>query len=359
MSSSGAFRPTGLQAAIIAFSIRFSGVVVALGVLLLGYGIFSLLGAKYDVFPEFAPPQVSIQTEAPGLTPEQVEMLVTSPVETQINGVAGIQKLISTSIQGLSVVNVFFDPGSNIYLDRQVVAERLAVATQQLPQGVKAPAMAPLKSSTGVVLVAGLTSDRRSLMDLKTLAEWTLRPRLLAVPGVADVTIFGSDTRSLQIQVRPDQLVRYQLGMNDVLNAAKKATGVRGAGFIDTPNQRIVFQSEGQSLTPEQLASTVLLSQGAGRVALGDVATVVEAPEPPIGATAIDGNPGIVMDISERYGTNTIEVTRGVEAALAEFGPGLKAQGITLHANLFVQKISSIQRWVISAPRSISAARWL
>ena len=328
-------RPSGLQAAIIAFSIRFRGVVIALGFLLLGYGVFSLLSAKYDVFPEFAPPQVSIQTEAPGLTPEQVEMLVTTPIETQVNGVPGIQNLISTSIQGLSVINVFFDPASNIYLDRQVVAERLAVAAQQLPQGAKAPAMTPLTSSTGIVLVAGLTSDTRSLMELKTVAEWTIRPRLLAVPGVANVSVFGSDTRSLQIQVRPDQLARYQLGMNDVLAAAQKATGVRGAGFIDTANQRIVFQSEGQSLTPDQLARTVLLAQGAARVTLGDIANVVEAPEPPIGAAAIDGRPGVVMNVSEQYGANTVDVTRGVEAALADVAPGLKAQGIQLHANLF------------------------
>jgi CzcA family heavy metal efflux pump len=328
-------RPSGLQAAIIAFSIRFRGVVIALGCMLFGYGIFSLLGAKYDVFPEFAPPQVSIQTEAQGLTPEQVEMLVTTPIETQINGVPGIQKLISTSIQGISIVKVFFDPGSNIYLDRQVVAERLAVAAQQLPKGVKAPAMTPLTSSTGIVLVAGLTSNTRSLMDLKTVAEWTIRPRLLAVPGVANVSVFGSDTRSLQIQVRPDQLARYQLGLNDVLAAAQKATGVRGAGFIDTANQRIVFQSEGQSLTPDQLSRTVLLSQGAARVTLGDVAKVVEAPEPPIGAAAIDGKPGVVMNVEAQYGSNTVEVTRGVEAAIADLAPGLKAQAIDLHENLF------------------------
>ncbi len=332
--SGGAF-PSGLQAAVIAFSIRFRGVVITLACLLLGYGVFSLFGAKYDVFPEFAPPQVSIQTEAPGLTPEQVEMLVTTPIETQINGVPGIQKLISTSIQGLSVVNVFFDSASNIYLDRQVVAERLAVAAQQLPQGVKAPAMTPLISSTGRVVVAGLTSATHSLMELKTVAEWSIRPRLLAVPGVGNISVFGSDTRSLQIQVRPDQLARYRLGMNDVLAAAQKATGVRGAGFIDTANQRIVFQSEGQSLTPHQLARTVLLTQGAARLTLGDIANVVEAPEPPIGAAAIDGAPGVVINVEEQFGANTIEVTRGVEAALAELAPSLREQGIALRGDLF------------------------
>ena len=150
----------------------------------------------------------------------------------------------------------------------EVVAERLAVAAQQLPQGVQAPAMTPLTSSTGLILVAGLTSKTRSLMDLKTLAEWTIRPRLLAVPGVANISVFGRDSRSLQIQVRPDRLIRYRLGMNEILAPAQKATGVRGAGFIDTANQRVVLQSEGQSLTPEQLARTALLTHGAARVTL-------------------------------------------------------------------------------------------
>ena len=128
--------------------------------------------------------------------------------------------------------------------------------------------MTPLTSSTGLILVAGLTSKTRSLMDLKTLAEWTIRPRLLAVPGVANISVFGRDSRSLQIQVRPDRLIRYRLGMNEILAPAQKATGVRGAGFIDTANQRVVLQSEGQSLTPEQLARTVLLTHGAARVTL-------------------------------------------------------------------------------------------
>lgn len=335
MSPPPGARVAGLQAGIIAFSIRYRGVVIALGCLLLAYGIVSLLGAKYDVFPEFAPPSVSVQTEAQGLTPEQVEMLVTTPIETQVNGVAGIERMTSTSIQGLSLINIYFDPGTDIYRDRQVVAERLAVAAQQLPQGVNAPAMMPLTTSTGLVLVFGLTSQTRSLMDLKTVAEWALRPRLLAVPGVANISVFGRDTRSLQIQVRPDALARHGLGINDVLAAAQKATGVRGAGFLDTANQRIVIQSEGQSLTAAELARTVLIAHGAARVTLGDVAHVVSAPEPPIGAGLIDGSPGVVINVSEQYHANTIDVTRGVEAALADMAPALAAQGITLHPNLF------------------------
>jgi len=327
--------PSGPQAAIIAFAIRFRGIVIALACVLLVYGIYALGRAKYDVFPEFAPPQVGIQTEAVGLTPEQVEILVTRPIENAINGVPGVQTLRSTSIQGLSVVTVFFNPSSDIYRDRQVVAEQLAVAAQQLPQGVQPPAVTPLTSSTSVVLVAGLTSKTRSLMDLRTIADWTVRLRLLAVPGVANVTVFGGDTRSIQIQVHPDQLIRYDLSLNDVLTAARRATGVRGAGFIDTKNQRVVFQTEGQSLKADDIAQTVLLSQGAASVTLGNVADVVEAPEPPIGGAAVQGKPGVVFNVSEQYGANTVEVTKLVEAALQELRPSLQAEGVTLEADLF------------------------
>jgi Cu/Ag efflux pump CusA len=326
---------SGPQAAIIRFALRFRGVVIALACVLLAYGVYALARAKYDVFPEFAPPQVGIQTEAAGLTPEQVEVLVTRPIENAINGVPGVQTLRSTSIQGVSVITVFFDPASDIYRNRQVVAERLAVAAQQLPQGVQAPSMTPLTSSTSTVLVAGLTSETRSLMDLRTIADWTVRPRLLAVPGVANVTVFGGDTRSIQIQVHPDQLIRYNVTLNDVLTVARRATGIRGAGFIDTKNQRIVFQTEGQSLTTNDIARTVLLSQGAASVTLGNVADVVEAPEPPIGGAAVQGRPGVILNVSEQYAANTVEVTKGVEAALQDLRPVLQADGITLQADLF------------------------
>lgn len=327
--------PSGPQAAVIGFAVRFRGIIIALACVLVAYGVHSLGRAKYDVFPEFAPPQVGIQTEAAGLTPEQVEILVTRPIETAINGIPGVQMLRSTSIQGLSVVTVFFDPSSDIYRDRQVVAERLAVAAQQLPQGVQPPAMTPLTSSTSTVLVAGVTSDKRSLMELRTMADWTIRLRLLAVPGVANVAVFGGELRSIQIQVHPDQLIRYGLGLNDVLTAARKATGVRGAGFIDTDNQRIVFQTEGQSLKAANIARTVLLSNGGSSVTLGNVAEVVDAPEPPIGGAAIQGKPGVILNVSEQYGANTVEVTQAVEAALNELKPGLDRDGISLQSDLF------------------------
>ena len=327
--------PTGVQAAIVGAAIRFRGVLVALSALLLGYGALSVTQARYDVFPEFAPPQVGIQTEAPGLTPEEIEILVTQPIENAITGVSGIDTLRSSSIQGLSVVTVTFEPGSDIFRDRQVVAERIAVAASQLPAGSKPPVLTPLTSSSSTVLVAGLTSTTKSLMDIRTVADWTVKLRLLAVPGVAKVAVFGGDVRSLQIQVHPDQLVRHALGFEDVLAAARRATGVRGAGFIDTPNQRIVFRSEGQALTPAAVGRTMVRGAGATGVALSDVARVVAAPEPRIGAATVLGRPGVVMVISAQLGANTVEVTSGVEAALDALRPGLKPQGIDLDATLF------------------------
>lgn len=331
--------PRGLLAAIVRFALRFRGVVLALALALSGYGFFSFSQAKYDVFPEFAPPVVTIQVEAPGLAPEQVETLVTQPVENAINGVAGIEALRSSSIQGLALIVVTFDPKSDIYRDRQVLAERLATVAGQLPQGVQAPVMTPLTSSTSVVLVIGLSSDTRPLMALRTLADWTLKQRLLAVPGVAKVAVFGGDVKQYQIQVRSQSLVRYGLAFEDVLAAARRASGIRGAGFIDTPNQRIVLQTQGQSLTAAEIAHTPLVrGSGAGvslAVRLGDVARVVEAPEPPIGAATVQGQPAVQLVISDQYGANTLEVTRNVEKALAELRPMLAAQGVTLHSDLF------------------------
>src|SRR3954447_8718746 len=185
-------------------SIRHRGVVIGLALALVVYGAGVVADARLDVFPEFAPPQVAIQTEAPGLSPEQVEVLVTQPIETSINGLAGVESMRSSSIQGLSALSVIFQPGTDVFRARQLVTERLAGVASSLPQGVRAPAMTPLVPAASTVLAIGLTSEQRSLMDLRTIADWTVSRRLLAVAGVAQVTTYGRDIRSLQVQVRSD-----------------------------------------------------------------------------------------------------------------------------------------------------------
>ncbi|HYM74876.1 MAG TPA: efflux RND transporter permease subunit [Candidatus Dormibacteraeota bacterium] len=320
---------------LVEFSLRYRGVVIALACLLLIYGLNTAVHAKLDVFPEFAPPQVVIQTEAPGLASEQVEQLVTRPIELAVNGVANLESIRSQSIQGLSVITAVFQGGTDIYRARQMVSERLSTAASQLPQGVRAPQMAPLTSATSMILDIGLTSEKRSLMELRTFADWTLRPRLLAVPGVANVVIFGGEVRQLQIQLRQEKLLAYGISIDDVLAAARNATGVRGAGVADTPNQRIVLRSDGQQITPDELGGIVLLQQEGVSVRLRDVAQVVEAPEPMVGAAAIQGTPGVILVVSSQYGANTLEVTQGAERTLEELAPAAKAENIVVYPRLF------------------------
>src|SRR3989441_2657767 len=324
-----------MLSAVVRFSIRFRGIAISLACALLGYGIFSLSHVPYDVFPEFAPPEVSIQTEAPGLSPEQVEVLVTQPIENAINGIAGIESLRSRSIQGLSVVTVVFRSGSDIYRDRQAMTERWATVASELPTGVQPPLMTPLTSSTTWVMEVGLTSDKQSLMTLRTIADWTVKPRVLAVSGVAGVEVNGGEVRQLQFQFDSQRLVQYGVSAEEVIAAARRATGVRGAGFVDTPNQRIVLQTEGQAVTAAQLARTVLVHHNGANVTLGDVARVVDAPAPAIGAASIRGKPGVILTVDAAYGSNTLEVTHGIERALTDLGPSLATQGISIHPEVF------------------------
>jgi CzcA family heavy metal efflux pump len=320
---------------LVELSIRFRGIVVALACLVVGYGIYTAWHARYDVYPEFAPPQVVVQTEAPGLSPEDVEQLVTRPVENALNGAPNAEAIRSQSVQGLSVVTIVFEQSTDVYRARQIVSERIAEAAGQMPQGVMPPVMAPLTGATSMVLIIGLTSDQRSLMDLRTFADWTLRPRLLAVPGVARVSIFGGEIRQLQVQVVPDRLAAYNLSLNDILTAARAATGVRGAGFVETAAQRIVLQTQGQSLTSTQLGEVVLEVTNNRPVRLRDVAVVADAAEPKIGDATIMGRPGVMLQISSQFGTNTLDVTRELEKAIEEMKPSIASAQITLHPSLF------------------------
>lgn len=319
---------------IVRFSIRRRGVVVTLGSALLAYGVYTLKTVRYDVFPDFAPPEVSIQTEAPGLSPEQVEQIVTTPLENAIIGVTGIQSIRSGSVQGLSVINVLFRNEGNIYLDRQLVAERLATIAGQLPARLT-PVLTPLTSATSIVLEVGMISNSLSLMQLTTLADWEVKRRLLAVAGVAKVAVFGAERRQIQVQIDPDSLIQHGVTVNDVIAAAQRATAIRGAGFITTPNQRIILQTSGQSLTPGELGQTVLLRERGANLTLRDISNVVNAPAPAIGGASVGGKPGLILMVSSQYGANTLQVTRGLDQAVTELQSSLAAEGVQLNTNIF------------------------
>ena len=304
------------------------GVVITLAVGFICYGLYVTSHAKLDVFPEFVQPQATVQTEAPGLAPEQVETLVTRPVESALNGAGDLDSIRSESIQGLSVVTAVFKEGTDIHIARQMLTERLGQLGGELPAGVMTPTMEPLTSSTMDLLKFGLTSDKISPMALRTFADWTVRPRMLSVSGVAAVKVFGGEVRQLQVQIKPDRLLAYDISVQDVSSAASAATGVRGAGFVETDAQRLVLQTEGQSLTAEELGQIVVTQRNGQSIRLRDVANVVEAGEPKFGDALINGKPGILMTTASQYGANTMEVTRGVEAALEELKPVFESAGI-------------------------------
>ncbi len=323
-----------MMSALVRFSVRFHGVIIGLASLVVVYGLYTLTRANLDVFPEFSPTQIVVQTESPGLSAELVEVLVSQPIENAIAGTVGIESMRSQSIPGLSVVTVIFKEGTDIYRNRQVAAERLATLTSQLPRGV-VPNITPLASSASTVLGLGITSDTRTLMDLRTLVDWTIRPHLMAVPGVADVNVFGGDVRQFQIQVDPDKLIRYNLSLQEVLAAASRATGVRGAGYIESNNQRILINSEGQVQTPAQLAQMPLLHHNGQTVRMGDIGQIVEGAAPSISAAAIDGKPGIYLSVQGQLGANTKAVTEAVEKAMHELEPSLTVEQVKLHPRLF------------------------
>ncbi|HXF17421.1 MAG TPA: efflux RND transporter permease subunit [Burkholderiales bacterium] len=315
-------------------SIRYSGVVVALALTIVVYGLFTLSRAHLDVFPEFSPSQVVIQTEAPGLSAELVEKQVSQPIENALSGVSGLDNLRSQSIPGLSVLHVFFQEGSDIYRNRQVVSERLGSVVAQLPKGI-VPVMTPLTSSASTVLGLGVTSSQRSLMELRTLVDWTIRPHLLAVRGVAEVNVFGGDVRQWQIQVDPEKMHRFGMALDDIVFAARRATGVAGAGFVKTPNQHLLLQVDVQPDAVTDVAHAVLAYRDGRAVRIGDVADVTEGAAPSIGAAAIDGTPGVFMLVQGQLGSNTHAVTQDLETAVAEIRPLLEKDGIKLYPRLF------------------------
>ncbi|MDE1964472.1 MAG: efflux RND transporter permease subunit [Xanthomonadaceae bacterium] len=323
-----------MLAAIIRSALRWPIWVALLGLLLLAIGVGSLSGAKYDVFPEFVPPQASVQVEAPGFSATQVEQLVTQPMENAINGGTNVITVRSQSIQGLSVITVRFEENSDPFLDRQMLSERVSEAAAGLPQGVQAPRISPMTSSTMDLLKIGFVSDRLDPVALRSLIDWSVKPRLLAVSGVAGIANFGGGVRELQIHVKPAQLATFGLTLEDVRLAAAASTGVRGAGYIDTPSQRVILETSGTVHQAAELARTVITQRMGRNITLGDVATVTEGAAPAFGDALIQGRRGVVSLLTSQYGANTLEVTHAVEQALDGLRPLLKAEGVTVYPQL-------------------------
>ncbi len=302
--------------------LRFVVVLGAVAFLVVGWRVAS--SAQVDVFPEFAPPRVEIQTEAPGLSAVEVETLVTTPIERAVHGVAFLAALRSKSVLGLSSVVLVFQDGTDLLKARQLVQERMAAIAPQLPLGAKAPVMLSPLSSTSRVMKIGVSSQRLSQMEMTDLARYTVRPRLMAVSGVANVAIWGQRDRQLQIKVDPDALQARGVRLDDILRAARDATTPVAAGYVDTPTQRLAITHQAVATSGDALAEVAIPGRSpATPIRLGDVATIEEGSPAPIGDAVIDDAPGLLLIVEKQPWGNTLEVTRGVEAALAALGPAL------------------------------------
>ena len=248
-----------MMSSIVKFSIRYTGVIIGLACIAIIFGLYQITRSPLNVFPEFSPTQVIIQTESPGLSAGLVESIVTQPIEKNLGGTIGIETIRSQSIPGLSVITIIFNENTDIFRNRQVISERLAAISTNMPTGI-VPKITPLTSAASSVLGIGVTSSERSLNDLRTAADRIIIPHLLSVPGVADVNIFGGKVKQYQIEINPEKIIQHSLSIEQVLIAAEKSTGIRGAGFIENNNQRIIVNTEGQSKTLEEIAKTPIIN---------------------------------------------------------------------------------------------------
>ncbi|HWG71728.1 MAG TPA: efflux RND transporter permease subunit [Steroidobacteraceae bacterium] len=323
-----------MMRALVSLCVRHFGAVTALSVLALVLGAWGALHSSLDVFPEFVPSQVDIQTEAPGFAPQQVEELVTKQVENAVNGASGLATMRSESIPGLSVVTVTFADGVDVHIARQGISERLSELGSSLPTGVGTPKLSPLVSSTMDLLKIGLTSDRVDAYTLRDTADWVIKPRLLAVPGVAHAIVFGGAVR--QIRISPDvrKLAGFNLTLTDIAAAVQAALPLRGAGFIDIAAQRVLIKSPTPEPDIASIGAAVIAVRNDTPILLRDVADIRMAPALRSGDALIMGRPGVLISLASQYGANTLTATHAVEKALADLAPALEAQGITLYPGL-------------------------
>jgi CzcA family heavy metal efflux pump len=323
-----------MMRALVSLCVRHYGAVTALSVFALVLGCWGAVRAPLDVFPEFVPSQVEIQTEAPGFAPQQVEELVTRQVENAVNGASGLATMRSESIPGLSVVAITFQDGVDVHVARQGISERLSELGSSLPAGVETPKLSPLVSSTMDLLKVGLLSEQIDAYTLRDTADWIIKPRLLAVPGVAHVIVFGGDVR--QIQVQPDirKLASFGITLADIADAVKAALPLRGAGFIDLATQRLLIKSPTPQPDIDALAQAVIVQRNGLPILVRDVADVKIGPALKFGDALVMGKPGVMMSLASQFGANTLTATLAVEKALQDLAPALKAQGITLYSGL-------------------------
>ncbi len=322
---------------IIKFSLSHRLLVIAFAALVVSYGGWLAANLPVDVFPDLNRPTVTVMTEASGLAPEEVETLVTFPLETALNGLPGVERVRSNSGVGLSIVYIEFAWGTDIFRNRQLVQEKLSLAQEKLPKNIT-PIMGPISSIMGEIQLIGLTSQDPNMkpMDLRTLADWTIRPRLLSIPGISQVISIGGGVRQYQILLSAEKIQKLQLSIEEIENNLSKISLNTTGGFINIEKNESLIRVIGAIRNKEEILDSVVGFHLGRPVVVRDVAEVREAPQTMRGEASVNAKSGVIISVQKQPGASTIDLTRAIEKALAELAPSLPAK-VELNANLFKQ----------------------
>ncbi|MEA5621025.1 efflux RND transporter permease subunit [Cronbergia sp. UHCC 0137] len=308
---------------ILKWSIVQRWIVVLLAIVVTIWGTYNLTQMPLDVLPDFAPPQVEIQTEAPGLAPEEVETLITLPIESAVNGTPGVETVRSSSAVSISVVKVIFKWGTDVYQARQLVTERLQQVQQKLPEGVENPQISPISSPIGTVLQYAFTAETTPLMEVRRLVDRDVTNRLLAVPGISQVIVYGGDIRQYQILVDPGKLKAFNVTLDEVTSAARRANVNAAGGFLVNPDQELIIRGLGRIESIEELGKSAIAARDGTPILMQDVADVRIGAGLKRGDGSLNGQPAIVVMVNKQPQNDTPTVTRAVEKAMEEMKAGL------------------------------------
>lgn len=322
--------------AIIRGSLRYRLVVLVSSVVILAAGIYIVNRMPVDVFPDLTAPTVTVMTEAHGMAPEEVERLVTIPVETSLNGATGVRRVRSSTAQGISIVWVEFNWGTDIFRARQIVNEKLQMVANSLPEEVPPPIMAPISSIMGEIMLVSVDSDKHSELEVRTAADWEIRRRLLAIPGVAQVIPIGGGQKQYQVRVNPDKLQQYNITLQQVLQATEQANENFSGGVFREYSQEYTIRGIGRAFSVEDLEQSVITRRNNIPITIGDVAAVEIAAAQKIGDASVNAEPAVIISIQKQPGANTLELTSRIDETLAQIESGLPA-GFAINTHLFRQ----------------------
>jgi len=321
---------------IINFSLNNRLLIVVASVLLIVFGSFVASEMEVDVFPDLTAPTVVVMTEAHGMAPEEVEKLVTFPIETSVNGATDVRRVRSSSSAGISIVWVEFEWDTDIFKARQIVNEKISAVGEKFPTGVGNPTMAPQSSIMGEIMLISLTADSTNQMDLRTIADWTIRPRLLATGGVAQVVTIGGEFKQYQILASPQKMKFYNVSLSELLKASEEANGNSSGGFINEYGNEYIVKGIGRSNSVDVLGKSVIKQINGNPVKIEDVAEIKIGAAPKIGDGSVKGEPAVIMTVMKQPGTNTLELTDEIDAAITAIESNLSGD-ININTEIFRQ----------------------